>query len=37
MSRIARFSEIDIVISDTSLGDELQVKLRSMGCNLILV
>jgi DeoR family transcriptional regulator of aga operon len=37
MTRIALFSEIDIVISDTSLDQEIQEKLRSLGCNLILV
>jgi DeoR family transcriptional regulator of aga operon len=37
MSRIAPFSEIDTVISDTSLGEEIQAKLRAQGCNLILV
>ena len=37
MSRITSFSEIDTVISDTSLREETQEKLRSMGCNLILV
>jgi len=37
MSRIVPFSEIDTVISDTSLGEEIQVKLRAIGCNLILV
>jgi DeoR family transcriptional regulator of aga operon len=37
MSRIAPFSEIDTVISDTGLGEEIQAKLRAMGCNLILV
>jgi len=37
MSRIAPFSEIDTVISDTSLDEEIQAKLRSLGCNLILV
>jgi DeoR/GlpR family transcriptional regulator of sugar metabolism len=37
MSRIAPFTEIDTVISDTSLGEEIQVKLRAQGCNLILV
>ncbi|MGD0155520.1 MAG: DeoR/GlpR family DNA-binding transcription regulator [Terracidiphilus sp.] len=36
MSRIAPFSEIDTIISDTSLREEIQEKLRSMGCNLIL-
>jgi len=37
MLRIASFSEIDTVISDTGLSEELQEKLRSLGCNLILV
>ncbi len=37
MSRIAPFSEIDTVISDTGLGEEIQVTLRALGCNLILV
>jgi DeoR/GlpR family transcriptional regulator of sugar metabolism len=37
MSRIAPFSEIDTVISDTGLRKEMQAKLRSLGCNLILV
>jgi DeoR/GlpR family transcriptional regulator of sugar metabolism len=37
MTRIALFSEIDTVISDTSLDQEIQEKLRSLGCNLILV
>jgi len=37
MSRIAPFTEIDTVISDTSLDKEIQAKLRSLGCNLILV
>src|SRR5277367_7094856 len=32
MSRIAAFSEIDIVISDTGLQPELQEKLQSYGC-----
>jgi DeoR/GlpR family transcriptional regulator of sugar metabolism len=36
MSRIAPFSEIDIVISDKSLTEDIQTKLRSLGCNLIL-
>jgi DeoR/GlpR family transcriptional regulator of sugar metabolism len=36
MSRIASFSEIDTVISDTSLGEEIQEKVRSLGCNLML-
>lgn len=37
MTRIAPFSEIDTVISDTGLGEEIQAKLRAIGCNLILV
>jgi DeoR/GlpR family transcriptional regulator of sugar metabolism len=37
MARITHFSEIDTVISDTSLGADIQEKLRSLGCNLILV
>jgi DeoR family transcriptional regulator of aga operon len=37
MSRIAAYSEIDTVISDTSLDAKMQEKLRSLGCNLILV
>ncbi|MGB7547508.1 MAG: DeoR/GlpR family DNA-binding transcription regulator [Terracidiphilus sp.] len=37
MARIALFSEIDTVISDTSLDEEIQQKLRAQGCNLILV
>jgi len=37
MTRIAPFSEIDTVISDTGLDEETQSKLRAMGCNLILV
>ncbi len=37
MSRIAPFSEIDTVISDTSLDEEIQAKIRAQGCNLILV
>ncbi len=36
MSRIAQFAEIDTVISDTGLGAEIQVKIRQLGCNLIL-
>ena len=36
MSRITHFTEIDTVISDTSLGADIQEKLRSLGCNLIL-
>ena len=37
MSRIATFAEIDTVISDTSLDEEIQLKLREQGCSLILV
>jgi DeoR/GlpR family transcriptional regulator of sugar metabolism len=37
MSRITAFSEIDTVISDTSLSEDIQAKLRAVGCNLILV
>ncbi|MGB6726795.1 MAG: DeoR/GlpR family DNA-binding transcription regulator [Terracidiphilus sp.] len=36
MTRIASFSEIDTVISDVGLNEEIQAKLRAMGCNLIL-
>jgi DeoR/GlpR family transcriptional regulator of sugar metabolism len=36
MSRIAAFSDIDTIISDTSLDENMQARLRSMGCNLIL-
>jgi DeoR/GlpR family transcriptional regulator of sugar metabolism len=36
MSRITPFSEIDTVISDKSLSGDIQTKLRSSGCNLIL-
>jgi DeoR family transcriptional regulator of aga operon len=37
MTRIVPFSEIDTVISDTGLDEETQIKLRAVGCNLILV
>ena len=37
MSLIASFSEVDIVISDTNLAPELQERVRSFGCKLILV
>jgi DeoR/GlpR family transcriptional regulator of sugar metabolism len=37
MSRIALFSQIDTVISNTNLDEEVQEKLRAIGCNLILV
>jgi DeoR/GlpR family transcriptional regulator of sugar metabolism len=37
MSRIASFSEIDTVVSDTSLREEIQEKVRSLGCDLLLV
>jgi DeoR family transcriptional regulator of aga operon len=36
MSRIASFAEIDTVISDKSLGEDIQTRLRSLGCELIL-
>ncbi len=36
MSRIAPFSEIDIVISDKSLSEDTQTRLRSSGCTLML-
>ena len=36
MSRIALFAEIDTVISDTRLDEEIQEKLRLLGCNLML-
>jgi DeoR/GlpR family transcriptional regulator of sugar metabolism len=37
MARIAPFSEIDTIITDTSLREEERDKLRAIGCNLILV
>jgi len=37
MSLIASFSEVDIVISDVSLPPELQERIQSFGCKLILV
>ena len=37
MSLIASFSEVDLVISDVSLQPELQERIRSFGCKLILV
>jgi DeoR family transcriptional regulator, aga operon transcriptional repressor len=37
MSRIAPFSEIDSIISDVSLQEDIQEKLRSLGCKLVLV
>ena len=37
MSLIASFAEVDIVISDISLPPELQERVRSFGCKLILV
>jgi len=37
MSRIAPFAEIDTVITDKRLSEDIQSKLRSSGCNLILV
>jgi DeoR family transcriptional regulator of aga operon len=36
MARIAPFSEIDIVISDSGLPEEAQVRLRALGCSLML-
>jgi DeoR/GlpR family transcriptional regulator of sugar metabolism len=36
MVRIAPFTEIDTVISDTRLREEIQEKVRGLGCNLIL-
>jgi DeoR family transcriptional regulator of aga operon len=36
MTRIAPFAEIDTVISDTKLSEEIQERLRLLGCNLIL-
>jgi DeoR family transcriptional regulator of aga operon len=35
--RIASFTEIDTVISDKRLNEQIQTRLRSIGCNLILV
>jgi DeoR family transcriptional regulator, aga operon transcriptional repressor len=37
MARITHFSEIDTVISDANLDANIQGKIRSLGCNLILV
>ena len=37
MTRIATFSEIDVVISDTGLDKGIQAKLHALGCSLILV
>jgi DeoR/GlpR family transcriptional regulator of sugar metabolism len=36
MSRIASFSEIDMIVTDLSLSEEMQAKLRSFGSNLVL-
>jgi DeoR family transcriptional regulator of aga operon len=36
MVRIASFSEIDTIVSDTGLRSEIQEKVRGFGCNLIL-
>ena len=36
MVRIASFSEIDTIVSDTGLRAEVQEKVRGFGCNLIL-
>jgi DeoR family transcriptional regulator, aga operon transcriptional repressor len=37
MLRIVPFAQIDTVISDVSLDEETQAKVRAHGCNLILV
>jgi DeoR/GlpR family transcriptional regulator of sugar metabolism len=37
MTRIAPFSEIDTVITDSGLDPGIQAKIRAMGCSLILV
>ena len=37
MLRIAPLAEIDTVISDAGLDEDIQAKLRALGCNLILV
>lgn len=37
MSLIASFSEVDLVISDVSLSQELQDRIQSFGCKLVLV
>jgi len=37
MTRIAPFSEIDTVISDTGMSEATQASLRALGCKLILV
>ncbi len=37
MSLIASFSEVDIVVSDVSMSQEIQDRIRSFGCKLILV
>ncbi|MHB1023419.1 MAG: DeoR/GlpR family DNA-binding transcription regulator [Acidobacteriaceae bacterium] len=36
ISRIASFSEVDIVISDSGLAPDIQEKIRSLGCKLLL-
>jgi DeoR/GlpR family transcriptional regulator of sugar metabolism len=36
MARIVPFSEIDTVISDSDLPEDIQVRLRSLGCGLLL-
>ena len=36
MARIVPFSEIDTVISDSSLPEDIQARLRSLGCGLLL-
>jgi DeoR family transcriptional regulator of aga operon len=36
MARIVPFSEIDTVISDSDLPEDIQLRLRSLGCGLML-
>jgi DeoR family transcriptional regulator of aga operon len=36
MARIAPFSEIDTVVSDSGLPEDIQARLRSLGCGLML-
>ena len=36
MSLIATFAEVDLVISDSSMPPELQDRIRSLGCKLLL-
>ncbi len=37
MSLIASFTEVDLVITDSSMEPELQERIRSFGCKLVLV